>query len=59
MICGYEVAARISDYWNVQVSHCLDDIFAEAIFVREVIAGVVDTAVDTASHVPVMWSASV
>lgn len=52
MIRSDKVAARVSDYGNIQIFHGVDYVGSEAIRVGQLVAGVVDAAVDAAAHVP-------
>jgi hypothetical protein len=51
MICRNKVTAGIPHDRAVQLLHGLDDIFAEAVLIRQGVSGVVDATVDAATHV--------
>jgi hypothetical protein len=53
MIRSNKVTTRISHNRTVELLEGLNDILSETILVRQGISGVVDAAVDAATHVPV------
>ena len=50
-IRGDEVTTRIPHHRHIELLHGLDDILAEAILIRQLVAWVVDAAVYAAAHV--------
>jgi len=52
MIRSDKVTTGISHNRAVELLHGLDDILSETILVGERVAGIVDAAVDAATHVP-------
>lgn len=53
MIRSNKVTTRISHNRTVELLEGLNDILSETILIRQGISGVVDAAVDAATHVPV------
>ena len=52
VVCGYEVAAGISDNRTVEFLESFNDVLAKAICVSEGVSWVVNAAIDAPSHVP-------
>lgn len=51
VIGSYEVSSWVSHNRNVQLFHRFNNVFTKAIFIREGVLGVVDSAVDASAHV--------
>lgn len=51
MVRRDEISSRVANDGTIQLLHSLDNVLAEAVFIRERIAWVIDAAVDAAAHV--------